>query len=41
VALDAQNKRTTVRLSNQRYGMSVADSTFNYRDPRRTTRRPG
>src|SRR5690606_5710691 len=41
VALDAQNKRTTVRLSNQRYGMSVVDSTFNYRDPRRTTRRPG
>lgn len=41
VALDAQNKRTTVRLSNQRYGMSVADSTFNYRDPRRTARRPG
>ena len=40
VALDAQNKRTTVRLSNQRYGMSVADSTFNYRDPRRTSRRP-
>ena len=40
VALDAQNKRTTVRLSNQRYGMAVADSTFTYRDPRRTTRRP-
>jgi outer membrane lipoprotein-sorting protein len=34
VALDAQNKRTTVRLSNQRYGISVPDSTFNYRDPR-------
>ena len=41
VALDAQNKRTTVRLSNQRYGVSVADSAFTYRDPRRTTRRPG
>jgi outer membrane lipoprotein-sorting protein len=41
VALDAQNKRTTVRLSNQRYGMSVPDSTFTYRDPRRTSRRPG
>lgn len=40
VALDAQNKRTTVRLSNQRYGMAVADSTFTYRDPRRTSRRP-
>ena len=40
VAHDAQNQRTTVRLSNQRYGMSVADSTFSYRDPRRTSRRP-
>lgn len=40
VALDAQNKRTTVRLANHRYGMAVADSTFTYRDPRRTTRRP-
>ena len=40
IALDAQNKRTTVRLSNQRYGMSVSDSTFTYRDPRRTSRRP-
>jgi outer membrane lipoprotein-sorting protein len=41
VALDAQNKRTTVRLSNQRYGVAVADSAFTYQDPRRTTRRPG
>jgi outer membrane lipoprotein-sorting protein len=40
VALDAQNKRTTVRLTNHRYGMSVPDSTFTYRDPTRTTRRP-
>jgi outer membrane lipoprotein-sorting protein len=40
VALDAQNKRTTVRLSNQRYGLAVPDSTFNYRDPRRTAGRP-
>ena len=40
VALDAQNKRTTVRLSNQRYGMDVANSAFTFRDPRRTTRRP-
>jgi outer membrane lipoprotein-sorting protein len=40
VALDAQNKRTTVRLSNQRYGVAVPDSTFTYRDPRRTSRRP-
>ena len=41
VALDAQNSRTTVRLRNHRYGISVSDSTFRYRDPRRSTRRPG
>jgi outer membrane lipoprotein-sorting protein len=41
VALDAQNNRTRVALSNQRYGVSVPDSTFNFRDPRRSTRRPG
>jgi outer membrane lipoprotein-sorting protein len=41
VALDSQNNRTTVRLANHRYGMSVSDSDFRFRDPRRTTRRPG
>ena len=41
VALDAQNNRTTVRLTNHRYGMTVSESTFRYKDPRRTTRRPG
>jgi outer membrane lipoprotein-sorting protein len=41
VQLDSQNKRTTVRLANQRYGVSVPDSAFNFRDPRRTSRRPG
>jgi outer membrane lipoprotein-sorting protein len=41
VALDSQNHRTTVRLSGQRYGMAVADSAFTYRDPRRSSRRPG
>jgi outer membrane lipoprotein-sorting protein len=40
VALDAQNQRTTVRLSNHRYGVSVPDSTFRYEDPRRSSRRP-
>ena len=40
VAQDAQNHRTTVRLSNHRYGMSVGDSTFRFRDPRRSSRRP-
>ncbi|MXO96650.1 outer membrane lipoprotein carrier protein LolA [Erythrobacter aquimaris] len=41
VALDAQNHRTTVRLRNHRYGVSVADSAFTFKDPRRTSRRPG
>ncbi len=40
VALDAQNHRTTVRLTNHRYGMSVAESTFEFDDPRRAARRP-
>ena len=40
VALDAQNHRTTVRLANHRYGVSVPDGTFNFRDPRRSSRRP-
>lgn len=41
VALDAQNNRTRVQLSNQRYGVAVADSAFTFSDPRRTARRPG
>ena len=36
VALDSQNGRTTVRLSNQRYGAAVADSAFAFKDPRKT-----
>lgn len=40
VTLDSQNRRTTVRLSNQRYGAAVPNSAFRFRDPRRTTRRP-
>lgn len=40
VTLDAQNQRTTVRLKNHRYGVSVADNSFTYRDPRKTSRRP-
>lgn len=40
VALDAQNYRTTVRLTNHQYGIAVPESTFNFRDPRRTSRRP-
>jgi outer membrane lipoprotein-sorting protein len=34
VALDAQNNRTAVRLTNQRYGVPVADSAFRWTDPR-------
>jgi len=40
VALDSQNHRTTVRLRNHRYGVSVADSAFKFDDPRRSSRRP-
>jgi len=39
VALDSQNHRTTVKLTNHRYGVSVADREFTYRDPRRSSRR--
>ena len=39
VALDSQNKRTTIRLSNHRYGVAVADNAFRWRDPRVPTRR--
>lgn len=35
VALDSQNNRTTVRLSNQRYNAPVSDGTFRWNDPRK------
>jgi len=35
---DAQNNLTTVRLSNQRFNVPVADAAFRYREP---TRRRG
>lgn len=38
VALDSQNNRTTVRLTDQRYGAPVAGDTFRWNDPRRTAR---
>ena len=38
VALDAQNHRTSIRLSDQRYNVAVPDSSFRWRDPRPTTR---
>ena len=39
VALDSQNKRTTIRLSNHQYGVAVADNAFRFNDPRSPTRR--
>jgi hypothetical protein len=39
VALDSQNKRTTVRLSNQRYGVAVPANTFRWNDPRTANRK--
>jgi len=39
VALDSQNQRTAVRLSNHRYGLPVADSAFRFTDPRGTSPR--
>ena len=34
-AIDAQNKKTTVRLSNQRYNVTVPDSAFSFTEPKR------
>lgn len=34
VALDSQNKRTTIRLSGQQYNVAVADAAFAWTDPR-------
>ncbi|MFC0205678.1 LolA family protein [Novosphingobium soli] len=39
VALDSQNKRTTISLSNQRYGVPVTDNDFRWTDPRPRNRR--
>ncbi|MDR2858048.1 MAG: outer membrane lipoprotein carrier protein LolA [Novosphingobium sp.] len=39
VALDSQNKRTTIRLSNQQYGVAVPDDAFRWKDPRAPSRR--
>jgi outer membrane lipoprotein-sorting protein len=35
VALDSQNNRTTIRLSDQRFGVPVSDGAFRWRDPRK------
>ena len=34
VAVDSQNKRTTIRLANHQYGLAVPDNTFRWNDPR-------
>ncbi|WP_406568425.1 LolA family protein [Alterisphingorhabdus coralli] len=36
VALDSQNKRTTISLSEHRYNRPIADSVFKWRDPRKS-----
>lgn len=41
VALDSQNNRTAVRLSNHVYGAPVADSVFRWTDPRPRGRAAG
>lgn len=39
VALDSQNKRTTIRLSGQAYGVAVPDNMFRWNDPRTVNRK--
>jgi outer membrane lipoprotein-sorting protein len=39
VALDSQNNRTRIDLSNQRFNVPVPDSAFKWRDPRPNQRR--
>lgn len=36
-ALDAQNNRTMIRLSNQKFNQPVSDNMFRWNDPRRKT----
>jgi len=38
VALDAQNNRTTIRLSGQKFNEAVSDNMFRWNDPRRNSR---
>lgn len=41
VALDAQARRTTVRLSNHKYGIEVPANMFRFNDPRNQSRKAG
>ena len=34
-AIDAQNKRTTIKLGNQRYNVAVPESAFTYAEPKK------
>lgn len=38
VSLDSKNNRTSIRLSNQKYGASVSNKTFRWTDPRKKRR---
>lgn len=38
IALDSQNNRTTIRLTNQKFNAPVADGVFRWNDPRNTGR---
>lgn len=38
VSLDSKNNRTSIRLSNQKFGTAIANSTFNWTDPRKKSR---
>ena len=37
-AIDAQNKRTTVKLDGQRYNVAVPESAFTYAEPKKRGR---
>ncbi len=37
-AIDAQNKKTTVKLDNQRYNVAVAESAFTFAEPKKRTK---
>ncbi|QTD56987.1 LolA family protein [Parasphingorhabdus cellanae] len=39
VSLDSKNNRTSIRLSDQKFGVPVANKAFNWTDPRRKGRR--
>ena len=38
-AVDPQNRRTTVKLTNQRYNVAVADSAFRFAEPRKRAKK--